>query len=75
MQAGVIKVNEIGFTATPGYNYSLRFGSPAINTEKVATSASEVQNYTIKNFTKTEQIFIPSQRNISQYINMTEFDL
>ena len=61
VQAGVIKVSEIGFTATPGYNYSLRFGSQAINKDKVSASSSVLQNITFKNF--------------SMMTNLTEVDL
>jgi hypothetical protein len=39
VQAGVVKVSNVAFAATPGYNYSLRFGSQAINPQKVAASA------------------------------------
>ena len=75
VQAGVIKVSEIGFTATPGYNYSLRFGSQAINKDKVSASPSELLSISIKNFTKADQIFIPSNRNFSMMTNLTEVDL
>lgn len=35
VQNGVVKVSDVAFAATPGYNYSLRFGSTAINPQKI----------------------------------------
>ncbi len=75
MQAGVVKVSEITFAATPGYNYSLRFGSPVIDIDKVAVSSADTQNSTIRNFTRSDQIFINPKRNISNFSNMTAIDL
>jgi hypothetical protein len=38
VSSGVVKVNDIAFAATPGFNYSLKFDSAAINPEKVAAA-------------------------------------
>jgi hypothetical protein len=53
----------------------LRFGSQAINKDKVSASPSELLSISIKNFTKADQIFIPSNRNFSMMTNLTEVDL
>jgi hypothetical protein len=53
----------------------LRFGSQAINKDKVSASPSELLSISIKDFTKADQIFIPSNRNFSMMTNLTEVDL
>ncbi len=36
LTGGVVEVDDIAFAATPGQNYSLKFGSTGIDTSKVS---------------------------------------
>jgi hypothetical protein len=67
-------VSEITFAATPGYNYSVRFGSDDIKRDKVAASSAASQSMTIQNFKNIDQVYIPPARNASNE-SLTETDL
>ena len=67
-------MSEITFAATPGYNYSVRFGCDDIKRDKVAASSAASQNMTIQNFKNIDQVYIPPARNASNE-SLTEADL